>query len=133
MAQNNSYQISQYDWILDSATTSHICAIQDAFIGYTPLKDSTIKGLGDPVTAHGHGTVIVDFTVNGKIIHHQLCNVLHVPDAPNCLLSIPCIDEAQGLVEMQGGECKIKDKNWIVIGKGNLSGRLYIMEARTQF
>ena len=97
------------------------------------IKDSTIKGLGDPVTAHGHGTVIVDFTINGKTICHQLCNVLHVPDAPNCLLSIPHIDEAQGLVEMHGGECKIKDKNGIVIGKGNLSGRLYIMEARTQF
>ena len=130
MAQNNSYQISQYDWILDSATTSHICTIQDAF---TSLKDSTIKGLGDPVTAHGCGTIIVDFTIKGKMIHHQLCDVLHVPDAPNCLLSIPCIDEAQGHVEMQGGECKIKDKNGIFIGKGNLSWRLYIMEARTQF
>ena len=133
MAQNNSYQISQYDWILDSATTSHVCTIRDAFIDYTPLKDSTIKGLGDPVTAHGRGTVIVDFTINGKTIHHQLRDVLHMPDAPNCLLSIPRIDEAQGPVEMQGGECKIKDKNGIAIGKGNLSGRLYIMEARTQF
>ena len=53
MAHNNSHQISQYDWILDSATTSHICAIHDAFFDYIPLKDSTIKGLGDPVTAHG--------------------------------------------------------------------------------
>ena len=56
-----------------------------------------------------------------------------MPDAPNCLLSIAHTDEAQGLVEMQGGECKIKDKNGTVIGKGNLSGRLYIIEARTQF
>ena len=95
MARNNSHQISQYDWILDSATTSHICAIRNAFIDYTPLKDSTIKGLGDPVTAHGRGTILVNFAVNGKMIRHQLRDVLHVPDAPNCLLSIPCIDEAQ--------------------------------------
>ena len=65
MARNNSHQISQYDWILDSATASHICVICDAFIDYTPLKDSTIKGLGDPVMAHRCGTVLVDFAVNG--------------------------------------------------------------------
>ena len=38
--------------------------------------------------------------------------MLHVPDAPNCLLSIPRIDEAQGHVEMQKGECIIKEKKW---------------------
>ena len=130
MACNNSHQILQYDWILDSATTSHICAIWDAFIDYTPLKDSSIKGLGDPVTAHRRGTVLVDFAVNGKTIRHQLWDVLHVPDAPNCLLSIPHIDEAQGHVEMKGGECILKDKEGIIIRKGNLSGRLYILEAK---
>jgi hypothetical protein len=56
-----------------------------------------------------------------------------MPDAPNCLLSIPHIDEAQRHVEMKGGECIIKDKREIIIGKGNLSGRLYILEAQTQF
>ena len=81
MACNNSHQISQYNWILDSATTSHICTICDAFIDYIPLKDSTIKGLGDPVMAHRHRTVLVNFTINRKMIHHQLHDVLHVPDA----------------------------------------------------
>ena len=67
------------------------------------------------------------------MICHQLWDVLHVPDAPNCLLSIPHIDEAQGHVEMKGGECILKDKEGIIIRKGNLSGRLYILEAKTQF
>ena len=44
--------------------------------------------------AHGCGTILVDFAINGKMICHQLCDVLHVPDAPNCLLSIPHINEA---------------------------------------
>ena len=34
---------------------------------------------------------------------------------------------------MKGGECILKDKEGIIIGKGNLSGRLYILEAKTQF
>ena len=107
--------------------------ICNAFIDYTPLKNSTIKGLGDPVTAHGQGTIFVNFAINGKTICHQLRDVLHVPDAPNCLLSIPRIDKAQGHVEMKGGECILKDKEGIIIGEGNLSGRLYILEAKTQF
>jgi hypothetical protein len=123
----------QYDWIMNSATTSHICIICDAFIDYTPLKDSTVKGLGDPVTAYEQGTVIVNFAVNGNMICHQLRDVLHMPDAPNCLLSIPCIDKAQGHVEMKEGECIIKDKRGIIIGKSSLSGRLYILETQTQF
>ena len=89
VSHDNSHQISKYDWVLDSATTSHICGIRDAFIDYTPLKDSTIKGLGTPVTAHGRGTVLVDFPLNGKTIRHQLHDTLYVPDAPNCLVSIP--------------------------------------------
>ena len=88
MMHNNFHQILQYDWILDLATTSHICVICNSFINYIPLKDHTIKGLGDPVTAHGCGTVLVDFPINRKMIHHQLCDVLHVPDAPNCLCII---------------------------------------------
>jgi len=116
-SHNNSCEISQYDWILDSATTSHICPIHDAFIDYKPLKDSTIKGLGNPVMAHGRGTVLVDFAINGKAIRHQLHDVLHVPGAPNCLLSVPRIDEAQGHVEFSNGECTLKDKKGILLGR----------------
>ena len=47
--------------------------------------------------------------------------------------NIPRIDEAQGHVEMKGGECILKDKKRIIIGKGSLSERLYILEAQTQF
>jgi len=132
-SHNNSHQISQYDWVLDSATTSHICTIRDAFTDYTSLKNSTIQGLGsDPVTAHGRGTILVDFAVNGETIRHQLRDVLHVPGAPNCLLSVPRIDEAQGHVEFSNGECTLKDKKGNTIGKGSLFDRLYILKARAQ-
>jgi hypothetical protein len=126
---NNSHKITQYDWILDLATTSHICAIHDAFIDYTPLKDSTIKGLGNPVTAHGCRMVLVDFALNGKTICHKLRDVLHMPGAPNCLLSVSCIDEAQGHVEFSNGGCTLKDKRGNTIGKGSLFDRLYILKA----
>ena len=57
-----------------------------------------------------------------------------MPDAPNCLVSIPHIDQAKGHTEMKGGQCTIWDKNGTVIGKGSLSSdRLYILDAQTNF
>ena len=41
-----SHKFSHYDWILDSATTSHICTTREAFTDYTPLQISPIYGLG---------------------------------------------------------------------------------------
>ena len=79
---------SKYDWYFDTATTSHICTQHDAFIEYYPLKNVTINGIGPkPAIPTGRGTVIVNFSVEGKIIPHRLSNVLHVPNAANCLLS----------------------------------------------
>ena len=57
---------------------------------------------------------------------------VHVLDAPNCLLSISRLDEAGGHVEFRNGECTLKDKKENIIGKGNLSNRLYLLEARAQ-
>jgi hypothetical protein len=56
-----------------------------------------------------------------------------VPDAPNCLLSILHIDKTHEHVKMKEGKCIIKDKKGIIIGKGSLSERLYILKAQTQF
>ena len=86
---------------------------------YTPLKNSTIQGLG-LVSAKGQGTVAVKFALGGKHIRHTLRNVLHVPDAPNCLLSVPRLDEGKGHVEFNNGTSILKDKNGSVIGKGHL-------------
>ncbi|KIJ97170.1 hypothetical protein K443DRAFT_106057 [Laccaria amethystina LaAM-08-1] len=71
MANENLHNFSKYDWVLDLAMTSHICTIQDAFIDYGLLNsESTLK-------------------LDGKSIRNIFQNVLHVPKAPNCLISIP--------------------------------------------
>lgn len=80
-------EISKYNWLFDCGTTSHICTQQDAFIDYFPLYNSTIKGIGLMLaTAMGKGTIKINMSVNGQMITHKLQDVLHVPDAPNCLL-----------------------------------------------
>lgn len=105
-----SQEFSRYDWILDSATTSHICTTQEAFTDYTPLHDATIHGLGShPITTQGCGTVIVNFNVDGKIIQHTLREVLHAPDAENCLLSISRFDAGGGDIQFKDGKAILLD------------------------
>lgn len=126
-------EISKYDWLLDSGTTSHICTARDAFTEYYPLTNSTILGIGPgSAKAQGRGTVIVHMSVNGTIKRHQLRDVLHVPEAPNCLLSVSRLDDPKGHMEFKDGLCILKDKNNRVMGIGHKLQRLYLLDARAQ-
>ncbi|EDR00116.1 uncharacterized protein LACBIDRAFT_314696 [Laccaria bicolor S238N-H82] len=97
MVNQNIHSFSKYDWVLDSATMSHILA--------------------------------VNFRIDGQSIKHTLRNVLHVPKAPNCLLSIPRLAIGGGRVEFNGNGCQLYDKTNRVIGKGKLTNMLYLLDA----
>ncbi|KAJ3509513.1 hypothetical protein NLJ89_g5184 [Agrocybe chaxingu] len=56
-------EISKYDWLFDSGTTSHICTMREAFIDYHPLKNSSVHGVGSSTAAQGRGTVLVKFAI----------------------------------------------------------------------
>jgi len=130
---NNTTQISKYDWFLDSASTSHICTIREAFTEYHPLTNSTICGIGmAPAVALGRGTISVNFNVNGKIITHQLKNVLHVLEAENCLLSLGCFDECGGHVVFKDRKCTLYGKKGNIVGMGTKQGGLFLLSARAQ-
>ena len=133
VASENYQKPSKYDWYLDSGTTSHICTQRDAFIDYYPLENSTVNGVRPtPAIAVGRGTVIVNFSVNGKIIPHQLKDVIHLPNAPNCLISATRIDDAGGSHGGGNGKCFIKDKTGKTVGTGVKKGKLYLLDARAQ-
>ena len=42
----NDERMIFYDWLANSATSSHVSAQRDAFIMYTPLINSTATGVG---------------------------------------------------------------------------------------
>jgi hypothetical protein len=47
-----------YDWLADSATTSHITNRHDTFVSYEPIQDTPITGVGGlKVQAVGCGDV----------------------------------------------------------------------------
>jgi hypothetical protein len=132
-SSQESHKSSSYDWILDSATTSHICTMREAFTDYTPLRNATIQGLGShPITMQGCGTVIVNFNVDGKLIQHTLWEVLHTPDAENCLLSISHFDVGGGDILFKDWKAILQNKNSQTIGTGRVKNRLYLLDARAE-
>jgi hypothetical protein len=51
----NNNSIANYDWIADSATTSHICNTRSTFTKYTPAqKKVSVCGVGG-IIAHAEG------------------------------------------------------------------------------
>jgi hypothetical protein len=69
-----------YDWLADSATTSHIMHHREAFASYTPLGSSSITGVGGKeVPIAGQGTVELVSTFKGQKYILLLQTVLHMP------------------------------------------------------
>jgi hypothetical protein len=126
-------EIHQFDWIFDTGSTSHICTQRNALIDYYPLQNSTITKISPtPATVMGEGTVMIHMSINGQTILHQLHDVLHVPNAPNCLLSATCFNDAGGKFEAGNKKCLLKDKTNNIVAEGIRVGRLYLLNGRAQ-
>ena len=68
-----------YDWLANSATTSHIVNQRDIFRTYKPVKDTPITGIGG-LRAHavGQGDVNVYITIDGEMFTIHLRDILYV-------------------------------------------------------
>jgi len=78
-----------YDWLADTAATSHITHRRDAFTTYEKITQVPISGVGG-IKAHaiGKGNVKLASEYNGHTYILELKDVLHVPDNRNSLLSL---------------------------------------------
>ena len=118
-------------WVLDSATTSHISNNRHTFTNFHALTNSTVKGIGkEPASATGRGTIEMTFNVEGKEIRHCMKDVLHVPEAPNCLLSVSRFEEAGGSIVFKDGKCSLRTRDGRLVGCGSRKGRLYLLDAQ---
>ena len=76
----NNHRLIYYDWLADTATTSHITHQREAFTDYTPMGNSFITGVGGKeAIIMGRGTVELKSTCNNTEYILPLENVLHVP------------------------------------------------------
>ena len=76
--------------------------------------------------------MIVNFKVDGKLIRHVLHEVLHAPDADNCLLSISRFDAGGGDIHFKTGEAILWNKNKQTVGIGKVINRLYLLDAQVE-
>ena len=76
--------------------------------------------------------MIINFKVDGKLIWHVLCEVLHAPNADNCLLSISRFDVGGGDIHFKTGEAILWNKNKQTVGIGKVVNRLYLLDAQAE-
>jgi hypothetical protein len=127
-AEGNDEHLILYDWLADSATTSHIMHHREAFASYTPLGSSSITEVGGKeVSIAGWGTLELVLTCKGQKYIFLLQNVLHVPGT---LISLGCWDAAGGHYIGGGGRIITKDGKHVAQGK-KIDNNLYKMTFTT--
>lgn len=113
--------------------TAHIAPIREMFMDYQEISDETgVKGIGSTISqVVGKGTVHLEFDIGmGKPIIHELRDVLHLPNADNCLLSISRLADTGGYAEFMKNSVTIKSKYGNTIGEGDSQRGLYILKAK---
>ena len=93
-----------YDWLGDSATTSHVCNQREAFKTFHPLT-TTVSGVGNAkIRAKGKGTVELRSSYKGQKYIIELKDVLYIPTNRNNLISLGKWDKAGGTYKGGQGE-----------------------------
>jgi len=85
----NDERLSYYDWLADTATTSHITNSRDLLVNYQPINQTTVSGVGNTkVSAKGRGTVQLKSVINGQKYTLKLEDVLYIPTNKHNLISL---------------------------------------------
>src|SRR6267378_4083707 len=131
----NDDRLIYYDWLADSATTSHVTNQRDAFINYEPLTNKLVLGVGNNEThVIGRGTIKLESNFNGQKFIIKLEDVLHIPDTRNSLISLGRWDRiANRATNIKNGILTLSTKDGIKVAKGKQVGNfLYRMDVQTR-
>ena len=83
---------STYDWIADSASTSHVTNQRHLMSDFIPREENVTGFGGNEVQAQGRGTVTLLSQIGKNTYHIVLKNVCYVPTSGNNLLSTIRLD-----------------------------------------
>lgn len=122
-----------YDWLADTATTSHVTNMRDAFISFQSLQNTPVDGVGGATAyAKGRGTIELKSEVNGNTYTLTLKNVLYIPTNPHNLLSLGRWDASGEYYNGGNGQLSLKTKNGQTVAKGiKINNHLYKMNKLT--
>ena len=106
----NDECVLYYDWLADSATTSHICNQREAFIDYWPAGGKTVAGVGNSkMPIDGWESVELQSKYGGKSYRLWLEDIMYVPSNRNNLLSLGQWDQGRQTYVGGGGKITLND------------------------
>ena len=119
-----------YDWLADSATTSHICNQKEAFVSYKPVTGKTVAGVSNnKAIIEGRGTIELESIYKNDKYLLRLENVLYIPSNRNNLISLGRWDDAGGRYTGGGGGIIFITKDGKHVVKGTkIDNNLYKMK-----
>ena len=126
----NDDRLSFYDWLGDTATTSHIANSKQSFSTFTPLSKMAVSGVGNVTAlAEGKGTVELESNVDGQMYNLKLKNVLYIPSNNQNLISLGRWDNSGGHYTGGGGKIILVTKDGKQVAKGRkVNNNLYKMD-----
>jgi hypothetical protein len=130
----NKKAASLYEWLADSATTSHVANRQEFFAEYKPQSGASVSGVGNTtVTVEGRGTVILESECEGLKHVLRLQNVLHIPNNKNNLISLGRWEAAGAEYRGRNGQLAMitADGRTVAIGK-RVENHLYKMQVNVR-
>jgi hypothetical protein len=94
-SEANDKRLIYYDWLADSAMTSHVTYQRDIFCTYTPIVNSVVTGVGGKqAPIFSQGTVELNLTYGSKDYILRLKDILYIPGQKNNLISLGRWDAA---------------------------------------
>ena len=111
--------LSYYDWLEDTATTSHITNTKQSFTTFQPIEKVAVSGVGNKTTlAEGKGTVELESNVNGQVYILRLEDVLYIPSNNQNLISLGCWNNSGRRYMGDGGTITLVAKDGKHVAKG---------------
>ena len=109
----------------------HLSNLHDAFIEFT-LLNKMIRGVGDTeVPVKGRGTIKLQSWTGQQKFVIVLRDMLYVPQAPNNLFSVSCLDESSRCATVGDGHIHLYDKNKHLIAVRRKIERMYLLDITT--
>jgi hypothetical protein len=119
-----------FEWILDSAYSYHVCINKDWFSTYDPVQNGGLVRMGDniPCEVIGIGSVKIR-TYDGMT--RTLTDVRHIPTMFNNLISLGTLDNLGYKYFTSGGVLNVSKGSLIVMKGVMKSTNLYILSGDT--
>jgi hypothetical protein len=118
--------LTAYDWLADSATSSHVSNKRELFSEFEQLN-TPVNGIDDAkMHAKGKGTVEIEMEADGHKYRLNLTNVLYIPSNAHNLLSLGRWDAAGGTYQGRKANLTLRNRrNEKVIEGDKISNHLY--------